>query len=261
MGSELLGIYNLAWQTANMVSRTIVSLTNKLALPTLAAVSNDPIRLRSAVHRMLRILAIVTFPLLVGLFVVADDFVIVLYGQQWQEAVLPLRILLIYAIRYAVGSPAGIVYKAVGRPEIGFKLGLVMMPFYLLSIWWGSSYGIVGVAFGVTLTRTIFGFIGFDLLAKCLDEGFWSILTPMASALVAALTMGILVFSAGALLGSFVNIELVWGLILQIGIGALIYLTLLRTVNKDLALELADLSMPIAGRFQRLVRKTLGIAP
>ncbi len=261
MGSGLLGIYNLAWQTANMVSRTIVSLTNKLALPTLAAVSNDPLRLRSAVHRMLRILAIITFPLLVGLFVVADDFVIVLYGQQWQEAVLPLRILLIYAMRYAVGSPAGMVYKAVGRPEIGFKLGLIMVPFYLLSIWWGSSYGIIGVAVGVTLTRTIFGFIGFELLARCLDEGLWSILTPMASTLVASFAMGILVFAAGILFAQFIEINLIWNLLLQVGFGAIIYLALLRTVYRGLAHELAQLSMPIAGRFQGLVRKTLGIVP
>lgn len=259
MGSEILGIYNLAWQTANVVSRTVVGLTNKMALPALAAVSNDLPRLRSAVYRMLRLLSIVTFPLLIGLFVVADDFILTLYGPQWQGAILPLRIMLIYAMRYAVGSPAGIVYKAVGRPDIGLKLGLVMVPFYALSIWYGSFYGIVGVALGVTIVRTFFGFIGFELLARCLKEGIWNVLQPMSSAFIAACIMGLSVYVVSVFFDSFVGTSLILSLFIQTVVGGLVYLALLRTRYQVLARELASIMIPITGRFQGFVGKILGV--
>ena len=117
-----------------------------MTLPTLAKSSGDIFRLSKNFKKIIRLIGVVSFPPLVGLIVVADVFILVLYGEKWIDAILPLRILLIYAMRFSVSTPIGDVFKAIGKPEIGFKIGLGVVPFYLFGIYLGSDYGIVGIA-------------------------------------------------------------------------------------------------------------------
>jgi PST family polysaccharide transporter len=259
LGSSTLGVYNLAWMVANIVPRNISGLTSKLAFPTLSAVSGDMVRLRAGLARMLQVLAIITFPPLIGLFVVADNFILTVYGPHWNEAVLPLRILIIFAIRLAVGSPVAAVYKAVGRPDLGFKLSLAIVPFYLLGIWLGSFYGLVGVAVGVTLVRTLLGSVSFELTARCLQVRFLDVLRPMALPLFASLWMGGSVFLCKLILSQFFPATSLVALLFLVACGGLVYFLLLRTVYHDLALELARLSAPVAGPFQGWINKALRI--
>lgn len=192
-GATDLGFYNRAWASANMVGSNVTSVVANVALPALSAVSDDMARLRAALNRMLRTLALASFPLLVGLLIVADLFVLTLYGPKWQPSILPLQILIIFALRQTVGSPAAVIYQAVGRPDIGFKMGLIFLPFYFLSIWLGSSYGIVGVALGVTVARTAYGMVQFAVVARLVKQAFWQLLAPMGQPLLAAGMMGLLV--------------------------------------------------------------------
>ncbi len=194
LGSELLGLYNLAYQAVNIVPRNITAVANRLALPALSMISENADKLREAVARMQRVLALLSFPLLIGLFVLADSFVLTLYGKQWEEAVLPLRIMIVFALRYSVGGVGSALWKALGRTDISFKLGLATIPFYFSAIWLGSHYGIAGVALAITVVRTAFGLIGFEIMGRCMKQTFYQIIRPMLPALFASCIMGGSVF-------------------------------------------------------------------
>jgi PST family polysaccharide transporter len=194
LGVVQLGVYNLAWQSANIISRNISGVVGKIAMPALSAVAGDRERLQQAFNRMLRVLAIFSFPPLIGLFVTADIFIMVLYGPQWTGSIVPLQILIIYALRHSVGSPASVIYNVVGRPEVGLRYGLVFAPFYLLSIFIGSHYGIIGVAIGVTLSRSVFGFLQLWVGARLVGERFTELLSQLVSPLSAAAIMGAMIY-------------------------------------------------------------------
>ena len=82
-------------------------------------------------------------------------------------------------------------------------LGLIFLPFYLLSIWSGSFYGIVGVALGVTFARTAFGMVQFAIVARLVKQTLWQLVTPMAQPLLAACMLGVLVGLCRMGLGQF----------------------------------------------------------
>ncbi|MDX1436881.1 MAG: lipopolysaccharide biosynthesis protein [Anaerolineales bacterium] len=256
LGNEALGLYNMAWQTANLVSRHVTSVVSGLAMPSLSSVAEDMARLRAGLKRMLRILSIISFPLLIGLFVVADDFVLAVYGDQWTESIVLLRILIIYAIRRAVGSPATVIYNVVGRPDIGFKFGLAFIPIYLIGIVLGSLYGVVGVAVAVTLIRTGFGLVQFQITAALVGENLKGLVRPLMPALISSLLMGSFVFAAKLLLASMVDLSHFASLITLILIGGAAYLLLLRTAYQSLAKDLIELlgslSKPASLRLERL---------
>ena len=260
LGSGLLGIYNLAWQTSNLVSKNIVNLGSKLFFPMLAAVSEDRERTTAVLKRLLRILSGLAFPALVGLFVVADDFIVVVYGEKWAEAVLPLRILIIYALRYSVGSPLGPVLKALGRPDLIFKLGIVTSPFYCVAIWLGAAQGIVGVALGVTVVRTAFGGLTFVIVARQLQVATTQLVAPILPALGAAILMGLSVYIA-ELGWDAAN----WGvgvakLVVLVATGILSFLASIRYLFRELAFEFVALTRQVLGRQVPLINKVLKVS-
>jgi O-antigen/teichoic acid export membrane protein len=179
LGSVQLGLYNLSWTASNLISKTLVTLTNKMALPAFAAQKGNVDAIFKALTKVLFAIASISFPVLIWMFVIADYVVLTLYGDKWVDSILPFQILLIYAIRYSVGAPIGSVFKAMGRPDLNFKLGLFIIPFYILSIWIGSNYGIVGVATGVTFVRTLFGLLSFWLGARILKKPLVLMMKPL----------------------------------------------------------------------------------
>jgi O-antigen/teichoic acid export membrane protein len=259
MGSGLLGIYNLAWQTGNLVSKNIVNIGSKLFFPVLSAVADDRERLVHVLRRLMRILSGITFPALIGLFVVADDFIHVIYGSKWEAAVLPLRILIVYAIRFSVGSPLGPVLKAIGRPDLIFKLGLVTVPCYCGAIVFGSDHGIVGVATGVTVVRTVFGGLTFVIVARQLKVSTWQLIAPMISSLAAATLMGLAVY--GSKVG-WATADAEYGVVKLVGlvlIGMMVYLLAIRHLFRDVSREFADFTQPLLGKWSALFKRLLNV--
>lgn len=195
LGSSQLGIYNISWNSSNLVSRTLVKITSKLAFPAFSAKKGDNEKIYKTLKRVLFVIANLSFPILMWMFISAENIILVLYGDKWNSAIIPFQILLIYAIRYSVGSPIGAVFKAVGRPDLGFKLGLAIIPFYVLGILMGSNYGIVGVALGVTISRTVFGLLSFWIVAKLINQSALSIMRPLRTPFFHALISCLIAYS------------------------------------------------------------------
>jgi len=259
LGTAQVGLYNLAWQNANAVSRNVSTTAGKLAMPALSSVSENLERLRTNFNRMFRLIGIVSFPLLIGLFVVADLFILTIYGPQWEPSVLPLRILIVYAIRHSVGSPASVIYNVVGRPEIGLRFNLCFIPFYLISIWAGSLHGIVGVAIGVTVVRTLGGLVGFWIASFLIKERFFELLRQLFQPFCASVVMGLVVLGARTAL-EFTSVPQVAELFLLVGIGGCVYLLLLVTIYRalmeDLVTVVYSLSPAFATRLKRITEFT-----
>ncbi|MBN48738.1 MAG: hypothetical protein CMN85_04295 [Spongiibacteraceae bacterium] len=259
IGSAQLGIYNMAWRTSNLVSRNIVNVANALFLPLLSAASSNRDQLIVILLRILKLISAITFPALIALFVLADDFINVVYGEKWDEAVLPLRVLILYAIRYSVGSPLGPALKALGRPDLIFKLGLATVPVYFIAVWMGSFYGIVGVAVGVTVVRTVVGYVTFKLVADLLRVSISQLMLPLRSSLYAALLMGGVLSASGIALDNFMPGYSVEKLFLMIVIGFIVYMALIRSVFTDIASELSIVSQKILGSRSHIVDRMLNI--
>jgi O-antigen/teichoic acid export membrane protein len=256
LGTTQLGFYNQAWTAANLVNRNVTGVVGKVAMPALSSVAEDPERLRNALNRMMRLLALASFPLLIGLLVVADLFVLTLYGPKWEASILPLQILIIYALRQSVGSSAAVIYNVVGRPDIGFKMGLTFLPFYGLSIWLGSFYGIVGVAVGVTAARTLYGVIQFAVVARLVGQTLTQLLANFGQPLLAAITLGFLVCGYRWLLYmAGVSGAILLGVLVLL--GGITWIVLLVRLFPRMCEELVQMCESFSGEFGARVRRVM----
>jgi O-antigen/teichoic acid export membrane protein len=260
LDAKALGVYNLGWQSAHLPVRNINSVISRIGLPTFAKFNGDLIQLRGALSKMMGLLATTTLPFLIVLFVAADSFILVVYGSQWIDSILVMRVLIIFVIRYSLGNPTGMIYKTLNRPDITFKFGLAVIPFYFLSIWIGSFYGIVGVAVGLTLVRTIFGVFDFKIVSNVLNCSFLDVIRPLFMASKASLIMGVLI--------SLIKIYLIYAgivnpvvcLFVLFASAIIIYLLLLRMYFKSIALEINFVSAKLLGKYNIYVQRILKIS-
>lgn len=155
VGLEGLGIYTLAFQLANLVTTNVVFLVNDLVLPVLSKVKRDVIRLRDVYLKMIQLLSLISFPLIIGLALAAEPIVVIIYGRKWSEAIVPFQILSVFALGRSLSSPSSSLFSAVGKPKLGFLFTLIVAPVFLISVWIGSYYGVIGVAISTTLVRSL----------------------------------------------------------------------------------------------------------
>ena len=131
---------------------------------------------------------------------------------------------------------------AMGRPDLNLKLGLVIIPFYLMGIWMGSEHGIVGVAVGVTISRTVFGFLSFWMVGRLLEKRTIQVLHPLKMPFLVSVTSCALVCL----------IDRLWvrpnyapppfiGLIFSFVLMAVSYLLLSKYLFKEVGVWLGDL--------------------
>ena len=253
IGPAGLGIYDRAWRTSNLATDNIVAVVSDVSMPLLSSMTGDMEKLREAYERMLRLLGIITFPVLIGLFVMADEFVLTLYGAKWMAVVLPLRILLVFTLRRAIGSPAVIVYNVMGKSKLGLKLSLIGTPIIVLAVIIGSRFGIIGVAIGMMLARTIWGFVGMYYAGNLIGVSLSKILRDEWPPFQASLIMALIVFAVKhALL--FLQVSSPAILVICTLLGGSIYLILLATLYKALLEEVLlflDRLFPSASKFIR----------
>jgi len=135
LGAEALGIYNLAYQIITIPVLKINPIVTRVAFPVFSKNQGDNQTLREGFLNMTKLLALISFPLLIGLTTVSDLFVEVVFGEKWLQAVPVLNILAIVGLLRVLMNPNGSVLLAKGRADLAFYWDSGVMLLYGLSLY------------------------------------------------------------------------------------------------------------------------------
>ena len=154
-GAAALGTYNMAWQLSNIVGRNLSTAVTSVSTSSLSVLKDSVPRLRAAYVRTLSLLASLGFPVLVVMFVCADDLIATVYGPKWQASVPFLRWFIVFALVRIISSPAGALCSVMSRPDLNSRFAAGFVPFYLAAIAVGSRQGLLGVCIAVVCVRSV----------------------------------------------------------------------------------------------------------
>lgn len=172
LGAGPLGVYAMAIQIMLYPLQQISSVIVRVLFPTLVQIKDDLPRLRGAYLKAVSTIALVTFPLMSGLFAAADDFVLVVFGPTWSGMTPVLKVLCWVGLMQSVGTTVGTIYLSTGNPKVAFRVSLLAAPALAGGIACGLPWGIQGVALGYALASyalfyytatTAFALIGLSL--------------------------------------------------------------------------------------------------
>jgi len=179
LGKTLFGYYTLAFQFASIPIDKIVTIVTQVALPSFSEIQDDLASLQRYYLKMVNIIAFVTFPLFLGLFLVADSGVILFLTEKWRPMIIPMKILCIVSCLRAIGTLNAPLVVAKGKPNIllaNCLLQAIILPyaFYL-----GAKFGLNGLSFAWLLTYPFLHLIITFQTLQLLQVSFWQYVKEM----------------------------------------------------------------------------------
>jgi O-antigen/teichoic acid export membrane protein len=238
VGTEALGYYSLAFNLVIVPVSKINPVITRVAFPVFARMQSDTARLRRGYLTVVRVLAMVNFPLLLGLMAVAPTLVVQVFGAEWQPAVVLVQLLALVALLRSPANPIGSLLLAKGRADLGFTWNLMLLFTQLPGIYLGARLGgSEGVALALIALQLVYTVFSYRLLVRAMvGPGAKAYVMTMApsfalAAVMAAVVAGLeAVFSLGGLIL----------LAAQIALGATVYLGLASLVMKDDIMEVRN---------------------
>ncbi|PAC81939.1 MOP flippase family protein [Bacillus pumilus] len=210
LGAEALGIYSLAYQIVTIPVLKINPIVTRVAFPVFAKSQRDHSMLREGFLSMTNMLALISFPLLIGLAAVSDSFIEVVFGEKWLVAVPVLNILCIVGLLRVLMNPNGSILLAKGRADLAFYWDTGMLIVYGCALYAGVSTGslltVAWVYSGVSLLNFIVGrwlmayVIQLDMKVYLKSLGKPAVMTLLMAACAVFLHQGMKLTSADILL-------------------------------------------------------------
>jgi O-antigen/teichoic acid export membrane protein len=156
LGPEILGIYTIAYQLVVIPLTKINPILTRVAFPVFAKLQNNDDLLREGYLKLIKLVAIIVFPILLGLAAVSKYVVNIFFGEGWYQAVDLIQILAILGILKALGNPSGSILLAKGRADIGFNWNLFVAITNTISFFFLVKQGIYALAWGYVILAFLY---------------------------------------------------------------------------------------------------------
>jgi len=240
LGTSALGIYAVAYNTMLVPASKLGGPLQRVFSPAFSRIQDEPARIAATWARVARLLAAVSVPALGGLIVVAPDFVPLVLGNQWTEAVPVIQILAWVGIVQALQAINMDILLARGRSKTMFRFAIVATSCHMVAFGVGLEWGIVGVAVAYSVSTTLVEPAQTVLAARALHVSPLIFLRAIAGVFQAAIGMCLAVLALRvALVDAGVAAEL--RLLLCIVTGAAVYGALCLWRVPELAAEVRAL--------------------
>lgn len=236
LGNTALGIYTLAYRLPELLGLNMLWVVAAALFPAYASVQDKPAMLRQGFLASVRFIEMVSVPISLGLFLAADPLVRVVFGEQWLAAIPVVRILALYVLIISIGDNAGDIYKAIGKPGILVKLSLANLVVLLPALWYGTNFGIVGVALAHLLVGTAQTMLRMWIASRLIQVSIRDILAQLKPSVLSGLALILLAWPALYLTATAIPLVRLAAVVVA---GAAGYLSVLWLLERETLLQAA----------------------
>lgn len=146
LGPLALGYYSLARRFMVLPRDSISRVISRVLFPKLSEFQDSDERLANAFLRAVSAIALVSFPAMTGLALVASPFVNAFLGQKWLPAIPVISTLAAVGAIQSLTILTGAIYLSKGRADWLFRWSIVVSLVYVAAFLAGIYWGLNGVA-------------------------------------------------------------------------------------------------------------------
>ncbi len=238
-GKETLGIYSVAAHIASLPMQKISGVINQVAFPAFSSIQADKKAVSQYVLKAARLMSFTTFPIFWGLSCVSQEFVIVILGEKWLDAILPLQLLTLIMPFRMLGNIMSPVLRGIGRADAAL-LNLIISAFIMTSAFLiGSNWGLIGICYAWLIAYPLVYSIVIIRSMRVFDIPLISYLKCLYKPIIAALGLYLAVYYAREFVPNSINAIAHFSIMIIIGVAA--YILIIATTAKELHKEAISL--------------------
>lgn len=233
-----LGQYTRAYQFGSIFSNNLTTIVQRVSFPVLSEIQDDSVRMKSAYRRVIKVTVFPTFILMMLLAATAKPLLLVLIGEKWVEAAYLLQIITFSMMLYPLHSLNLNAIQVMGRSDLTLRINIIKNLLIVIPI----VVGILTNVYWMLITdvaRSCFCYYLNAYYSKMvINYPILEQLKDIAPSLIIAITIAFPVY-----LLSFVELQPIVVLLLQVGIGIMIGRQVLEKTNTFEYKELKSLAI------------------
>jgi PST family polysaccharide transporter len=240
LGAQELGYYTLAYRILLFPLQNISAVIGRVMYPILSTLQDDNTRFGSVYLRVCGSIALISFPLMTGIFVLAEPFVLTFFGEKWIPVIPLIKILAPLGLLQSIGTTVGDIYQAKGKTDWMFRWGVGSGLFVMVSFMIGLRWGIIGVTMAYAIASTLLFYPSFVIPFRLIDLHFGQLLRVLRLPLLNSSLMFIALMLLKLILP--LSVSYIFVLILSMIVGIATYFAINWMINRRQMIELWDLT-------------------
>jgi PST family polysaccharide transporter len=257
LGPASLGYYSLAFKLISYPIEFIQAALGRVLFPALARLDDNE-SLQQLYLRACGAIALLSFPILVGMGILADPFIRVVYDEKWAPAIMLLVILTPVGLVQSLLSTVIHLYLVKGRTDQYFVWAFTSGLVIALSFICGLPWGLLGVTVSFSIAVMILGTLGFWAPFKLIELKMSKFLHTLWPYIWMSTVMGISIWICLQLMewgGLGKTPELLIGTL----VGFIVYAALCIVTKPAALIDLIRL-MPKTVQKNRIIRRLTGFS-
>jgi PST family polysaccharide transporter len=230
LGSTELGLYTRAYSLMLLPLRNISSVITKVMFPAFSKKQDNIPTLKKYYLRIIKYISLLTFPMMIGFSLVSKEFVYLFFGKNWSGMIPLLSILSLVGTLQSISFLNGMIYNSLGKSNIAFKVSLLVNLVLIIAFCIGVNFGIIGMAWSYLIASTLLFYPTYNTAIKQLGIKWLDVFVTIKSSILVSFGMGLVLLS----LNYFVNFSILFGFIIKVLTGIIVYTSLLFFLENEL---------------------------
>lgn len=225
---EELAHYNQGDKFPKLIVSNINTSIDSVLLPTMSKAQDDKNAVKNMTRRSIKTSTYIMMPLMAGLAVCAEPLISLIMTDKWLPCVPFLRIFCISYAFWPIHTANLNAIKAMGRSDLFLKLEIMKKMvgiIALLSTMWISP---LAMAYSLLVTSVLGQIINSWPNKKLMNYSYLEQLKDMLPQIGLSLFMGAVVYCV-----KFIGLNDILTLLIQVSVGAIIYITLSKVFRID----------------------------
>jgi PST family polysaccharide transporter len=155
LGMNELGFYSLAYRIMLFPIQNITSVVSRVLFPALSKLKEDNDKSKEIYLNVAKSVAFISFPIMIGFFVINENFVSLFFAEKWNPIINLLYILVPVGLIQSVYTLAGAIYQSRNRTRLWLYWGIISSFITVSGFYVGLNWGIIGVAISYLITNLI----------------------------------------------------------------------------------------------------------
>ena len=240
LGATVLGYYSVGIRLVELMIKLFFETVSFVAFPVFSRIQNDIVKMRNAFFRVIKLSGMLTFPAFAGISILSSDIIQALFGSKWEASIPILRIVSMSGIIYGITYLIPHILLAVGKPDWRFRIAFINTIIYIIAIFIGVHWGVIGVAFGIVVSYLSISPVLFWSINQIMKVQLVDYVQQFYPAIIGSAVMTVSILVMQSFISSFVSVEI--SLFIQIILGLTLYSLSIYIVDRHTLQEMVAIA-------------------